>query len=98
MAPIRAYKRGHEVVWDENPQNQCWRYADTGAQFLEDRPCPYCDRMPHADGRDGCFAAPIPGAIGACCGHGVHPGYVAHSTAENPPGWWRAAYLIEGGD
>ncbi len=72
------YCRGHLIVWDQLAD--VWRYADTG-EPAEDwggaaRPCPQCSQLPHPDGRDACLSV-IPGAVAACCGHGVKRGYIA---------------------
>lgn len=66
----RQYNHGHEVVWD----GSAWRYADTGELSDPDnpRPCPRCGRMPTPEGYDACLGH-IPGAVSACCGHGVKP-------------------------
>lgn len=93
---MRGYRRGQAVVWDED--GQVWRYADTGAPFDDARPCPQCQRMPHPDGRDACFADPIAGASGACCGHGVHVGYVNWLTIAAPDDWWRGTFITGGGE
>lgn len=96
LGTVRGYKRGHAVVWDEAADG--WRFADTGEPFDHDRPCRQCGLTPHEDGRDGCFAAPIPGASGACCGHGAHLGYVNWDMGTTPAipaphGWWRGAWV-----
>jgi hypothetical protein len=49
-----------------------WRYCDNGQLVSEDpdRPCGHCGRPQTPEGHDGCLGT-IPGAINACCGHGV---------------------------
>jgi len=65
------YIRGHRVEWV---------YADTREPVgASDRPCIRCGRFPidanGQDGYDACLGY-IPGAIFACCGHGVTRPYV----------------------
>lgn len=48
------------------------RHGSTSA----DPPCVACGRPPNGDGSDACIGH-VPGANGACCGHGVVDGYVA---------------------
>lgn len=39
------------------------------------RVCPKCNKCPTPDGHDPCIEN-LPGVAFACCGHGVHDGYV----------------------
>ena len=66
----RGYIFGHAVYYDDG-----WRYADTHEPATTDRPCPKCGECETADGHDPCIAN-LPGVTAACCGHGVHAGYV----------------------
>lgn len=90
---MRGYLRGNVVEWDTDAG--LWRYPDTG-EPAEGNPrlCPQCHRLPHEDGRDACLPH-IPDATGACCGHGVHTGYVTWIGIPAPSQWWQRAYLIE---
>jgi len=38
-------------------------------------PCPRCGKVPSLEGHDACIAN-LPGVKNACCGHGVHRGYI----------------------
>lgn len=89
---MRGYLRGHLCEWD----GERWRYLDTGEPAEGNpRPCPHCGSLPTPEGHDACLGA-IPGAAGACCGHGVHLGYV--NWPQMPTrGWWRRAYLVSVG-
>ena len=57
-----------------------WRYATTG-RFLrlgsnpDDPPCTLCGRGPTTEGHDACLGH-VEEVRGACCGHGVHAGYL----------------------
>lgn len=69
----RSYCRGHPICY----RNGQWVYADDGQPIdgTPERPCPRCGRAPTTEGYDACLGY-IPGAVSACCGHGVEPGYV----------------------
>src|SRR5690242_5711459 len=91
---VRGYLRGNPVSWDAEAHT--WRYASDGVPVDPDtanRPCPQCGEPPTADGYDACLGAGVAGATGACCGHGVHPGYVTWPGVGAPPEWWRRAYV-----
>lgn len=66
------YWRGHlcEFVGGE------WRYKDTGEPLGDTRPCKRCGVPPTPEGYDACSGY-IPGAISACCGHGVDDGLLS---------------------
>lgn len=68
---MRGWLRGHPVWWD----GLRWLYEDGVPVELEERPCPKCGETAEKGGPDPCLGM-IPGANGACCGHGVHLGYV----------------------
>ena len=66
------YVHGWPVVFRDGQRY----YVDTGeCAEGNPRPCSRCGRMPTPEGYDACLGY-IPGAAGACCGHGVEPGYV----------------------
>ncbi len=86
-----SYSNGNLITWD--PNGGRWYYPDgalaissnrapTGYVMYREiaRPCPRCGRMPTPEGYDACLGH-IPGAISACCGHGVTPGYVMCGAA-----------------
>ena len=60
--------RGHQIVL----AGDVWLYADTGELVSEnpDRPCGHCGLPNTPEGHDACLGT-VPGAINACCGHGV---------------------------
>ncbi len=54
-----------------------WRYCDTG-ELVDNSPrrvCPRCHLFPTRSGHDPCLGT-LTGVTAACCGHGVHDGYV----------------------
>jgi len=66
-----SYARGWPVTYVSG----VWIYDDTGEPIDEMRACARCGRVPTPEGYDACLGH-IPGAIGACCGHGAENGYV----------------------
>jgi hypothetical protein len=85
--------RGHAIRWD--PSREIFVYADDGSPAPqyggEERPCTHCGLLPTVEGFDACLGR-IPGAVAACCGHGVAPGYVMFPRgAQEDPGPWRRA-------
>lgn len=93
--PVHGYVRGHPVVWD----GEEWRWEDTGARLSEvnGRACVHCHERPTEEGYDACLGN-IPGATGACCGHGVHIGYVTWpGVGVQQDEYWHGVYLREGG-
>lgn len=60
--------RGHLIIERERR----WLYADTGQPVADapGRPCGFCGLPNTPEGHDGCLGA-LPGAVNACCGHGV---------------------------
>ena len=67
---VTAHSHGHKIYYD----GYVWRYLDDDS-VLTDRPCVRCGRMPTPEGYDACLGH-IEGATSACCGHGVHEGFV----------------------
>jgi hypothetical protein len=67
----RSYARGH-AVWHDGER---WVYVDTGEPMSNSRPCARCGRPPLSGDEDACLGH-LDGVVGACCGHGVGPGYV----------------------
>lgn len=68
---VTTHFRGHKAYWDGSN----WRYADNDEIADYDRPCVRCGKMPTSEGYDACLGY-IPGALYACCGHGVDKEYV----------------------
>ena len=67
------------TVW--RPKDGDWTYDDTGEPVGKgDRPCARCGRPPTPEGYDACLGH-VPGAISACCGHGVQESYVMRGAA-----------------
>jgi len=66
-----GYYRGHPIAFHE--RDGVWVYGDTGEPIKNHpRPCPRCGMPPTPEGHDWCLGH-IPGAVSACCGHGVEP-------------------------
>lgn len=65
------HDRGHLIA----PVPDGWVYTDTGEPTSDRRPCKRCKCHPTPEGHDACLGH-IPGATGACCGHGVEDGYI----------------------
>jgi len=68
---ITSYLKGHPVEYI----NGCWRYVDDKKPAIDNRPCAKCGKMPTAEGYDACLGH-IPGALWACCGHGIVKPYI----------------------
>lgn len=84
--PRRWHRRGHPIVKFADGR---WRWAASG-RYLRlgsnsgDPPCARCHRPPTSDGYDPCLGW-LPGAISACCGHGVSEGHVTYVRGEPLP-------------
>jgi len=63
---ITSYSRGHKIIYKDSK----WVYSDTGEPISKERPCYRCGKLPTPEGYDACLGC-IPGAVSACCGHGV---------------------------
>ena len=50
-----------------------WKEDNTSASIK--KPCPKCKLYPLPTGEDPCLGI-LSGVQGACCGHGVHNGYI----------------------
>ena len=86
---VKAYFRGHEAYYDD--VIGVWRYLDDGTAVstdpFQERPCAHCHLPPTPAGHDGCLGY-IPGAISACCGHGVEQGYIVwEESPDNGAAW-----------
>jgi hypothetical protein len=80
---VTAHTRGHLIYWD--PERQAWLYADDHSQATIERACLKCKLMPTVEGFDPCLGH-IPGAVSACCGHGVSLGFVVYDEERAPSG------------
>lgn len=67
---VTAHKRGHLIYFN----GKQWLYANDNHPIIEERPCVRCGKMPTKEGYDACIGY-LPGAISACCGHGVERPY-----------------------
>jgi len=65
----KAYTRGNEIHFVGE-----WVYED-GVSSTHERPCVRCGRLPTTEGYDACLGF-IPGAVSACCGHGIEKSFV----------------------
>ncbi len=76
--PMRNHRRGHPLVLFADRR---WRWAESGrfmsrlAHPAGDRDCAACGLPPTPEGYDACIGH-VPGAVAACCGHGVVEPYV----------------------
>jgi hypothetical protein len=81
----RGWSRGHATYWDE--EAGVWRFADDSSLEANwggvERPCVKCALMPTPEGHDACLGT-IPGAVAACCGHGVVPPSVMYPPDREP--------------
>lgn len=66
-----TYFRGHKCYFD----GESWRYFDNDEKVDERRVCKKCEKVPTQEGYDACLGQ-IPQAVSACCGHGIHKGYI----------------------
>lgn len=62
-----GYMRGHKIITTDG---HTWKYADTGEECDDSRPCKRCGRYPTEKGHDACVCD-MEGVRNACCGHGV---------------------------
>jgi hypothetical protein len=93
-----ARRRGHRISWC--PKRGVAFYIDSGSPTPEfggeERPCLECGMLPTPEGHDACLGT-IPGAKGACCGHGLRQGYVLYPDGrrEEPTPWrWARERLV----
>ena len=88
-----ARRLGHRVSWC--PKRRVSFYLEDGSPTPEhggrEKPCIRCGLPSTPEGFDACLGR-IPGAVAACCGHGVGRGYVLTSggAREDPEPWRRA--------
>lgn len=68
LAGARAFMRGHEVIWIQSILE--WLYSDDLTLYDDSRTCARCGQFATPESYDACLGH-IPGAISACCGHGV---------------------------
>lgn len=75
MLTVRGHRRGWEIEWVPG----YWVYADTQVPVdaEPDRPCARCRQPPTPEGHDACLGT-IPGAVSACCGHGVEGPFILY--------------------
>ncbi len=71
--------RSHVRGWACEFKGGRWVFTDNGRATDHSRACRRCGRKPTPEGYDACLGH-IPGATGACCGHGVDDGFVRMPT------------------
>ena len=76
---MRSWYRGWQIVY----RGRQWYFEDTGLRVCdcEDIACSLCGEPPTVEGYDACLGH-IAGAQFACCGHGVHDGYILWTKRE----------------
>lgn len=79
-----AHMRGHKVYYDEVADT--WCYSDNDEPAQRERPCTHCGELPTLEGYDPCLGF-VPGAVSACCGHGVEEPYVMWDWRKRPLRW-----------
>lgn len=86
----RCTDNGHKRYRDENNES---RYCDTGELVSESpyRPCAKCGEYPNKDGEDSCFKH-LGNVVNACCGHGLHEGYVQFDNGITIRGYFKVEY------
>jgi len=75
-------------------RDEVWRYADDHSEVnkVGPRPCTKCKRKAKDyGGHDPCIAA-LPGVVNACCGHGVHDGYISFKDGRTIRGRFEMAW------
>lgn len=71
-----AFARGHEIVKIKSTGQ--WHYSDDLSIFDDSRPCAHCGEFATPEGFDACLGF-VPGAVSACCGHGIGPESIVYS-------------------
>lgn len=74
-----GYTFGHETYCIEPEDNFSfgdWKFKDND-ELVDghNRKCPTCEKRESKNGHDPCIKN-LPGVRFACCGHGVHEGYI----------------------
>jgi hypothetical protein len=72
---VKSYYRGHPIYFTQDTQE--WLYLDDNTSADIERPCVICHKFATLEGYDPCLGH-IESAKSACCGHGVHQGYVVY--------------------
>ncbi|MGE0227765.1 MAG: hypothetical protein AB7I38_11000 [Dehalococcoidia bacterium] len=80
--------RGNAVEWD----GACWRLPSGEDAHGTALRCPQCGVWHLPDDPDACLRT-IEGVAGACCGHGVHLGYVNWDGIGVGPEWQAQAFV-----
>jgi hypothetical protein len=76
----RQYIRGHPIEYKDSR----WVFSDNGEPVRGgngERACVRCGELPTLDGHDACIAN-LPDVRAACCGHGVHTGYISYENGD----------------
>lgn len=89
-AGTRGYLRGNEVTWN----GERWILPDGTDAASRPLRCPACSLWLTFGEPDACIGMiHAPGLAGACCGHGVHLGYVNWDAVGVGPEWQAGAYV-----
>jgi hypothetical protein len=79
---------GHNRYHDENVGV---RYSDTNEVVKGFRPCSKCGHYPNEQGDDWCLGH-LGNVLNACCGHGVHKGYIQFDSGVTIRGYFEVEY------
>lgn len=73
---MKYYNHIHGVPVTFDEEKDRWVYVEDGVDAWDNpRECPKCNKLPTPEGHDACLGT-LPGVKFACCGHGVHHGYI----------------------
>lgn len=65
-----GYLRGHFIVKSADSDDWYFDASHKKVDFDNEPDCIKCNQPPTAEGYDACLGY-IPGALAACCGHGI---------------------------
>lgn len=71
----KGYFHGNVYYCDTVNSYRCYYEDGEPVDFSHPRPCPKCGGSVGGDGCDPCIGK-LPGVKFACCGHGIHEGYI----------------------
>lgn len=69
---------GREIYEKENGE---WFWKEDDTSILIDKSCPKCHLFPLKYEVDPCLGL-LPGVEHACCGHGIHNGYILFNNGK----------------
>lgn len=74
---LSGYVRGRPTRWSD--ESEAHVFVDSGERVPADGgvepPCPFCGKRAEPGGPDPCLGE-LPRVESACCGHGVHEGWI----------------------